>query len=338
MQRAPAAAAAAGMSRRRQTPPPGSCSMLLSLVITAGAVLGVVESFLPPAALQCHPSVPFGTAAAARLGRNKGLPVLAASSRDGGSGGGVEDQGRRWGEMDRGGGGGDADDDLLSEVKGRDWRLFRKNLISRYGEDNGKDPWSDGCWAHDIGTVEAGCLLIATEEIDSGTFHQSVILVLSHARDQGTLGLILNRPGPQRLHSLPGLQPDLAEVFGDSQVFDGGPMGLGTMTVLHNANVEGSDPVLDGGVFAGGFDTLVDVTREQGRVSKDRVRFVHGHSAWSPGQLQGELDHNQWFVAAAAPELITEHCDKPFHPLWSKLLRLMGGRYQEVAKRNEPRL
>ncbi|CAN0014547.1 unnamed protein product [Ectocarpus sp. 13 AM-2016] len=120
--------------------------------------------------------------------------------------------------MDRGGGGDDADDDLLSEVKGRDWRLFRKNLISRYGEDNGKDPWSDGCWAHDIGTVEAGCLLIATEEIDSGTFHQSVILVLSHARDQGTLGLILNRPGPQRLHSLPGLQPGLAEVFGDSQV------------------------------------------------------------------------------------------------------------------------
>lgn len=91
--------------------------MLLSLVITAGAVLGVVESFLPPAALQCHPSVPFGTAAAASPGRNRGLlPVLAASSRDGGSGGGVEDQGRRWGEMDRGGGGGDADDELVSST------------------------------------------------------------------------------------------------------------------------------------------------------------------------------------------------------------------------------
>lgn len=45
-----------------------------------------------------------------------------------------------------------------------------------------------------------------------------MILILSHGRDQGTLGLILNRPGPQRLHSLPGLQADLAEVFGDSQV------------------------------------------------------------------------------------------------------------------------
>lgn len=42
----------------------------------------------------------------------------------------------------------------VPDVKGRDWRLFRKNLISRYGEDNGKDPWGEGCWAHEIGTVE----------------------------------------------------------------------------------------------------------------------------------------------------------------------------------------
>lgn len=43
----------------------------------------------------------------------------------------------------------------MLDVKRRDWRLFRKNLIARYGEDNGKDPWAEGCWAHDIGTVEA---------------------------------------------------------------------------------------------------------------------------------------------------------------------------------------
>ncbi|CAN0153906.1 unnamed protein product [Scytosiphon promiscuus] len=121
-------------------------------------------------------------------------------------------------------------------------------------------------------------------------------------------------------------------------------MGLGTMTVLHDAEVEGSDLVLNG-VFAGGFDSLIEATR-QGKVSKDRVRFVHGHSAWAPGQLHDELDHNQvsfaqrgaaaalevppsslacldsyeqWFVAAAAPELITEHCDQPFNQLWGKV-------------------
>lgn len=63
-----------------------------------------------------------------------------------------------------------------------------------------------------------GCLLLATEEIWSGPFHQSVILVLSHHQDMGTVGLILNRPGPQRLNSLAGLKSDLAEVFADSQV------------------------------------------------------------------------------------------------------------------------
>lgn len=63
-----------------------------------------------------------------------------------------------------------------------------------------------------------GCLLLATEEIWDGPFHQSVILILSHEDDLGTVGLILNRPGPQRLDSLAGLKPDLAEVFADSQV------------------------------------------------------------------------------------------------------------------------
>ncbi|CAM9372613.1 unnamed protein product [Ascophyllum nodosum] len=227
------------------------------------------------------------------------------------------------------------DDDLMVGVKERDWRLFRKNLVSQYGEDTAKAGWKDDCWAHEIGRVEPGCLLLATEEIWDGPFHQSVILVLSHHHDLGTVGLILNRPGPQRLHSLAGLKSDLAEVFADSQVFDGGPVGLGTMTVVHSAErADGSETVLPG-VYAGGFDSLVRLTR-QGTVAKDRVRFVHGHSAWAPGQLQRELNRNQWFVAAAAPELVTADCDKPFNPLWGKVLRLMGGRYQEVAKRNEP--
>lgn len=63
-----------------------------------------------------------------------------------------------------------------------------------------------------------GCLLLATEEIWDGPFHQSVILVLSHDHELGTVGLILNRPGAQRLDSLAGLKSDLAEVFSDSLV------------------------------------------------------------------------------------------------------------------------
>lgn len=38
-------------------------------------------------------------------------------------------------------------------------------------------------------------------------------------------------------------------------------MGLGTMTVLHDANVEGSDTILNG-VYAGGFESLVEATRQ----------------------------------------------------------------------------
>lgn len=63
-----------------------------------------------------------------------------------------------------------------------------------------------------------GCLLLATEEIWNGPFYQSVILVLRHDHEMGTVGLMLNRPGPQRLHALAGLKSDLADVFADSRV------------------------------------------------------------------------------------------------------------------------
>lgn len=49
-------------------------------------------------------------------------------------------------------------------------------------------------------------------------------------------------------------------------MFDGGPVGLGTMTVVHSAEgAEGSEPVLPG-VYAGGFDALVEMAR---RVSSE---------------------------------------------------------------------
>lgn len=66
--------------------------------------------------------------------------------------------------------------------------------------------------------IAQGCLLLATEEIWDGPFHQSVILVLSHDHDLGTVGLILNRPGQQRLLSLAGLKTELVEVFAESLV------------------------------------------------------------------------------------------------------------------------
>ena len=75
-------------------------------------------------------------------------------------------------------------------------------------------------------------MLLATEEIWDGPFHQSVILVLSHEHDLGTVGLILNRPGPQRVHSLAGLKWDLAEFFADSQVTKVLASGTGSSLVF----------------------------------------------------------------------------------------------------------
>jgi putative transcriptional regulator len=47
-------------------------------------------------------------------------------------------------------------------------------------------------WAHELGHVEPGAVLIANEKL-AGTFRQAVVLVVGHSEKQGTLGVVINR-------------------------------------------------------------------------------------------------------------------------------------------------
>ncbi|CAM9812679.1 unnamed protein product [Choristocarpus tenellus] len=73
----------------------------------------------------------------------------------------------------------------------------------------------------------------------------------------------------------------------------------------------------------------------QGLVDPSHVKFEHGYSSWVAGQLEDELHYQQWFIASAAPELITRIV-RHDQTLWHEILNLMGGEYAEVARRNAP--
>lgn len=51
----------------------------------------------------------------------------------------------------------------------------------------------------------------------------------------------------------------------------------------------------------------------QGLVVKDRVRFIHGHSAWTPGQLQRELDDN----------MVSRQCTRTVLDMCYEMLKIM---------------
>ena len=47
-------------------------------------------------------------------------------------------------------------------------------------------------WAHPLGHVESGCVLVANEKL-GGVFHQTVVLIIDHHEKIGSTGMIINR-------------------------------------------------------------------------------------------------------------------------------------------------
>lgn len=160
--------------------------------------------------------------------------------------------------------------------------------------------------------VERGALLTATAEVTSYAFERSVVLIVHHA-DNGSLGVIVNRP--TELH--PAETFDGLEALGDyeGRVFIGGPVEPTRPLMLLN----------DTGEYLGNADRVLDTVHISGdpalvRRNADRLgdasklRVFAGHVQWEPGQLEAEVAEGAWrvhsgnaaFVFAAEPLALYE--------------------------------
>lgn len=179
-----------------------------------------------------------------------------------------------------------------------------------------------------FGPHHAGCLLVATPSLGDPHFDRTVVLLLDHD-ENGALGVIINRPTPVPVDEvLPDWSP---YVTGEAVLFAGGPVG--TDSALALAQLDGG-----GGPEAPtpGFRPLAG---ELGLIDLDTppeilvpglrgLRVFAGYAGWGPGQLEGEIDEDAWFVVAA-------HEGDPFHPeadrMWRTVLRRQPGELAWVS-------
>jgi putative transcriptional regulator len=173
-----------------------------------------------------------------------------------------------------------------------------------------------------------GKLLLATPVIGDPNFERTVILVLDHG-DEGTLGLVLNRPTEVAvLDPLPEWG-DLAAT--PSVVFVGGPVEQEAAIALARLRPEGRSAAsgLDGpsgetaGPVVDAIGTL-DLSRHPLELDDtvEEVRIFAGYSGWGPGQLQAEMESDAWFVVdATADDVLSNHPSE----LWAAILRRQGG-------------
>lgn len=171
-----------------------------------------------------------------------------------------------------------------------------------------------------------GQLLIAGATLPDPNFARSVVLVCEHT-EAGALGLVLNRPTDLTIGDVaPELEAltDAATVIGE-----GGPVQPSALLVL----AEFEDIALAGLPITGSVGLMgesSEVADLQGGVR--RVRVFAGYAGWGPGQLDDELERDDWFVAPAG---IDDIFDPDAEELWRRVLARKGGRFALVARMPE---
>jgi len=168
----------------------------------------------------------------------------------------------------------------------------------------------------------SGRLLVAAPRLADPNFHRTVVLLLDHG-DEGAFGVVLNRPLPVEVDSvLPGWQ-EVASAPGG--LFQGGPVGLdGAIGVAVGARAVAAVDTMTGPF--GLVDLDGDPVDLLGQV--DGLRIFAGHSGWSGGQLEAEIDEGAWFVVDAEP---SDVCTTDPTTLWRRVLRRQGGELAIVA-------
>jgi putative transcriptional regulator len=168
-----------------------------------------------------------------------------------------------------------------------------------------------------------GQLLIASPALLDPNFARTVVLIAEHD-ETGAMGIVVNRAG-----ELP--VADAAPVLGDlvepgAVVHEGGPVQQTSIVILAQFAdpARAAVPVLgDVGFVAGDsdFESLGDELL--------RARVFAGLAGWGPGQLEAELERDDWIVEPALPDdVFTDDPDG----LWSAVLERKGGSFALVAR------
>jgi putative transcriptional regulator len=169
-------------------------------------------------------------------------------------------------------------------------------------------------------------LLVATPTLLDPNFFRAVVFMIEHTPD-AALGVVLNRPSEASLDdALPEWQhlaapPAVAFVGGPVQAHEA-VIGIGRASAVGPGG-DGWEPLVDR-------IGTVDLARAPADVTPgmEAIRVFAGYAAWGPGQLDGELALDGWYVLDADPaDLLTEDPDD----LWRCVLRRQGGDMAMVA-------
>ncbi|HYQ70418.1 MAG TPA: YqgE/AlgH family protein [Gammaproteobacteria bacterium] len=174
----------------------------------------------------------------------------------------------------------------------------------------------------------SGLFLVSSRKLTDPHFSRTVIYLVAH-NDEGSLGLVVNRPSDIRLaDAVSGVDKTPGD---DYSIYYGGPVKHSMITMLIRSETE--NPLVqqvDDDVFFSHDRRVLDRLLDE-RKPVDALRLYMGHAGWVAGQLQQEIERGDWFVVAADP--VTIFSTRPAS-IWTRLIEKLdpAGLYVGVGR------
>jgi putative transcriptional regulator len=155
-------------------------------------------------------------------------------------------------------------------------------------------------------------------------FRRTIVLVVEDDPEEGTLGVVLNRPSEIPVRQV--LEPWTDLVTGPSVLFQGGPVSPDSALALALPRGE-SEPIgwrsLAGSALMSRIG-LVDLGAPPELLADGiaSLRVFAGYAGWGAGQLEAEIEVGAWLVLDGLPE--DAFADEPDR-LYPSILRRQGG-------------
>jgi len=170
-------------------------------------------------------------------------------------------------------------------------------------------------------------LLVAMPQLQDPNFKRAVVLLVHHD-EEGTFGLVLNRPVEISVTDLCKEIECKWSGAPDESVYSGGPVQTNTGWVLFDRrdlrvdldadlSLDGVTEVGDSLLFAGSIEVLRAVAESPPR----DTRLFLGYAGWGPGQLEGELAEGAWLITPISTEAIF---DIDSDSMWEFVVRSLG--------------
>ena len=149
-------------------------------------------------------------------------------------------------------------------------------------------------------------LIVATKKLKDTRFKNTVVVMLDHD-EKGALGIVINKPlGTASIRSLiKGLNAETIEknlLDYKVPIYWGGPLDNNKILIIHSKDYENKNTKsYDKVSISNDYKALLDIAKKKGPI---KSLVVIGVSAWTEGQLEGEIDKGHWNLSEITQDIL----------------------------------